>query len=376
VISVLHLRDTDKLCGPGKTIIETACAATPGTFRHKIGLLLLTRETDNKYLKAAVDRGVEVVPLRSRHQFDPRIIGTIARAVRDHRIDIIHSHDYKSDILAWTVSRLTPIPILSTVHGWIRNSMKAKVYVKSAQRMLSSFDRVVAVSEETRAAVLACGVPETNVVVIHNAIVTKNYCPTDHEPGYLRRLFGLPEGAKVVGSIGRLSPEKGQRDLLTAAVEVIRARSDVWFVLVGDGPDRQLLEEQATQAGIANRVKFTGHLTDVRPVYRDLDIMALTSHTEGFPNVVLESLCMQTPVLATDVGGVREIIEEGVTGTLLPAKAPDRIRDGLLTMLESPDRARTLAMNGHRLVHEQFTFARRVALEEELCRQMLESRKN
>jgi glycosyltransferase involved in cell wall biosynthesis len=374
VINILHLRDTDRVCGPGKTIIETACAATRGAFTHKVGLLLLASETNNRYLEAAVDRGVEVVPLQSRHQFDPRIIGTIIRAVRDHDIDIIHSHDYKSDILAWLVSRVKSIPIMTTVHGWIRNTLKARVYIKSGQMVLSSFDRVVAVSEETRNAVLACGVRSDKVVVIHNAIVTRNYCPDDQAPGYLRQRFALPDDATLIGSIGRLSPEKGQRDLLSAAAEVVRARPDVWFVLVGDGPDRHELEQQAERAGIADRVKFTGHLTDVRPVFRDLDVMALTSHTEGFPNVVLESLCMQTPVVATEVGGVREIIEDGVTGLLIPPKLPDRIRDALLAMLERPDRGRALAMNGHRVVHDRFAFTRRVALEEELCCQMLASR--
>jgi glycosyltransferase involved in cell wall biosynthesis len=376
VINILHLRDTDRVCGPGKTIIETACAASRDAFHHSIGLFLLARETENRYLRAAVDRGVEVVPLESRHQFDPRIIGTILRAVKDHRIDIIHSHDYKSDILAWVVSRVRSIPIMTTIHGWIRNSFKARVYVRSGQMVLSHFDRVVAVSGETRTAILACGVPIDKVVVIHNAIVTANYRPEDQEPGYLRQRFDLPEGARIVGSIGRLSPEKGQRDLLSAAAHVVRARRDVWFVLVGDGPDRQELERQAEREGIADRVRFTGHLTDVRPVFRDLDIMALTSHTEGFPNVVLEALCMQKPVVATDVGGVREIIEDGVTGKLLPPKSPEQIRAGLLAMLDYPHWARELALAGERVVHERFTFERRVAKEEELCRQMLASRKN
>lgn len=376
MINVLHLRDTDRVCGPGKTIIETACAADARQFRHVIGLFLLQHERDNQYQKAATDRGVEVVPLRSRHQYDPRIIGTILRTIKTHRIDIIHSHEYKSDILAWVVSRLHPIPVMSTVHGWIRNSAKAKAYIRAGQLVLNRVDRVIAVSDETKAAVLASGVSADKVVVIHNGIVASRYRVDEQEPGFIRARYALPEGARVVGCIGRLSPEKGQRDLLVAAAEIVRARQDVWFAFVGDGPDRAALEAHAHASGIADRVLFTGHVSDVRPAFRDLDILALTSHTEGFPNVVLEALCMERPVVATDVGGVAEIIEDGVTGTLLQPHAPAQAAAALLAMLDRPEWARGLAAAGRERVLRQFTFERRVAKEEEVCRQILASRNN
>jgi len=118
-------------------------------------------------------------------------------------------------------------------------------------------------------------------------------------------------------------------------------------------------------------VIFTGHLSDVRPVYRDIDVHALTSYTEGFPNVVLESLCMGVPVLANDVGGTREIVEDGVTGILLPAGQPDRIAAGLLRLLNEPAWARELAANGHAVVMRDFSFKQRVLKEEALCREVL-----
>lgn len=372
MINVLHLRDTARVCGPGKTILETASAAGPD-FHHVVGLFLLNREATNPYFEALVGRGVEAVPVRSAHQFDPRVVAAIVQIVKDHRIDIIHSHEYKSDILAWMASRVHRIPIITTVHGWIRNSLKTRMYIRAGQMVLDRFDRVIAVSGETRSAILACGVPEERVVVIHNGIVTGNYRPEDQPPGYLRRRFNLPEGARIVAYVGRLSPEKGQRDLLTAAAEVVRARPDVWFALVGEGPDRNALEQQAAASGIADRVLFTGHLADPRPVFRDLDILALTSYTEGFPNVVLEALCMRKPVIANDVGGVREIVEDGVTGTLLPPGSPARIAAGLLAMLDQPEWARSMAETGHRVVHERFTFPHRVAREEAVCREVLDA---
>ncbi len=372
MINVLHLRDTDRVCGPGKTIIETACASTGG-FSHKVGLFQLDSESPNLYEQAATKRGVEVLPIRSAHQFDPRIVTTILGLVKQHKIDIIHSHEYKSDLLAFAVSRLTRIPILSTIHGWIRNDTKRKLYIRAGQAVLPWFDRVVAVSEETRAAVLACGVPPDKVAVIHNAIVVENYDPAGQTHGDFRNRFGIPHDAPLVGYVGRLSPEKGQRDLLVAAGLLKDSHPGLRIALVGDGPDRDALQAQARDLGLSDRVHFTGHLSDVRPVFRDLDVLALTSYTEGFPNVVLEALCMETPVIANDVGGVREIVEDEVTGLLNPAGQPERIAGGLARLLDNPAWARQLAMQGNRVVKERFAFTSRVAKEEALCRDILTS---
>jgi glycosyltransferase involved in cell wall biosynthesis len=369
VINILHLRDTDRVCGPGKTIIETACAAS-GDFTHKIGLFMINGES-NVYHDAATKRGVEVVPIRSRHQFDPLVLGTILGVIKRHRIDIVHSHEYKSDLLAWAVSRVRRIPVMTTVHGWIRNDLKRKLYIRAGQSVLPTFDKVVAVSHQTRASILQCGVPEHKVAVIHNGIVAEHYRREDYAPGFIRGQFDIPADASVVGYVGRLSPEKGQADLLDAAASLIPHRSKLWLVFVGDGPDQEKLQRQAESLGIASRVIFTGHLHDVRPVFRDLDILALTSHTEGLPNVVLEALCMEVPVVANDVGGVREIVQDGVTGLLLPPRSPERIADALARMLDRPEWARQLALNGKRLVDEQFTFRGRVAKEEHLCRELL-----
>jgi glycosyltransferase involved in cell wall biosynthesis len=374
MINVLHLRDTDRVCGPGKTIIETARAATPGEFHHKVGLLLLAGEGPNQYQQAAERKGVDILPIRATHKLDPRIVWNTLQAVKTHKIDIIHSHDYKSDMIAWAVARLRRIPIMSTVHGWIWNNRRYQLYWRISQSLLPKFDLVVAVSEETRRAVLACGVPAAKVELIHNAIVAENYSPAVVPRGEIRRQFGIPADARVIGCIGRLSFEKGQRDLLTAARQILQTHPHVWFVFAGDGPDRPFVEQQAADSGIAHRVVFAGHLSDVRPLFQDLDILALTSHTEGFPNVVLESFCMDRPVLATDVGGVREVVEDRVTGRLIEAHEPDHIVSGLLELLDQPFWAASLAAAGKARVMEQFTFRRRVAREEALTRVLLQDR--
>jgi glycosyltransferase involved in cell wall biosynthesis len=371
MINVLHLRDTNDVGGPGKTIIETACRTDTTAFSQKVAVYHLPGEPRSTFEETARARGCDVVAIPSAHPYDPRIVLAVRTAVVEHGIHLVHSHDYRSDLITWGLRRLLRVPVMTTVHGWITNSAKSRAMVGLSQKAIRSFDRVVAVSEGTRRRVLSCGVPEARLSVIHNAIVTEDYDPARHAPGFLRQRFGLPEGAVIVGSIGRLSPEKGQFDLLEAARRIGPVRPQVYFVFTGDGPDEAGLRARAAEYGLADRVLFTGKMKDARPVFRDLDILALTSHTEGFPNVVLEALCMETPVLATDVGGTREIIEDEVTGVLIQARQPDRIEQGLLRLLDDRAGAERLMRAGRQAVFTRFSFAQRVAREEALYREIL-----
>lgn len=374
MINVLHLRDTDRVCGPGKTIIETACATNRDEFSQKVGLFMLDGERQNLYAETATTRGVELIPIRSAHPYDPRVVRTLARIVDEHDIAIVHSHEYKSDLLTFALARIRPVLIMTTIHGWITYSWKRQAMVSLSQRLLRYFDRVIAVSEETRRRVRGCGVDDSRLVTIYNCIVTENYRRNDVEPGYLRARFNLPQDASIIGTIGRLSPEKGQFDFLEAAARVSADFPNAYFCLAGDGPDRAGLEQRAHALGIADRTLFTGFLPDVRPVYRDLDILALTSYTEGFPNVVLESLCMEVPVLATAVGGTGEIIENGRTGVLIPPSSPPAIAEGLLALLRDRAWAHSLMQTGRTLVYDKFSFRNRVRREEQVYRDMLKER--
>ncbi|HHJ13731.1 MAG TPA: glycosyltransferase family 1 protein [Gammaproteobacteria bacterium] len=375
MIKVLHLRDTDRVCGPGKTILETACRVDAAHFELAIGLLMLEHEKTNQYLEAARGRGVRVLPLRARSQFSPAIIDVIAGTVRREGFDIIHSHEYKSDILAVLAARRCGVPIVTTAHGWITNSFKSRVYIWAGKQSFRFFDRVIAVSPRIREEILRFGVHPGRVELIYNAIVMDNYRPAEHEAGFLRQRFEIPPDATLIGDIGRLSPEKGQIEFLRAARELLRERPQgLYFVLVGDGPDRPRLEDWVRREGLTGRVFFTGHEYDVRPVYRDLDILALTSYTEGFPNVLLEALCMDVPVLASDVGGVSAIVEDGVTGIMVPDHDAGAVARGLRRMLDDPALCRDMVACGQARIRERFEFSVRVAKIQDLYRQVLSGR--
>lgn len=366
MIRVLHLRDTDRICGPGKTILETAAHIDSDRFDLRIGLFLDTKERDNLYHREVVRRGFAVVPLRSPWPYDPSLVARIVRYVEDNRIHIIHSHEYKSDLLTYMVTWMTPVIAVTTQHGWIRNTLKSKLVIALQRMVLPSFDCVLAVSEKMRRDLVSIGVPPQRIELIYNAVVTEKYVPDFSRGDALKSSLGLPPDSVLVGNIGRLSPEKGQGDFIAAAKILAAQRGDLHYVLAGDGPDRQRLERQVSEAGLDERVFFLGNVQDMLPVYDGLDIVALTSYTEGFPNVVLESMCMEKPVLATMVGGTGEIVQHKETGILVECGRPDLVAEGIQFLLEHPGLRDRMVDRAKQVVSRDFAFQSRTSKVEDL----------
>ncbi|MCW8934262.1 MAG: glycosyltransferase [Gammaproteobacteria bacterium] len=351
--------------------METACRIDQSRFELSVGLFLKTSEHTNLYRDTLQKRGVKFIPLIAESQFSPSVINTIISAVKEHKIDIIHAHDYKSDILTTIVSKKIKIPIVTTAHGWITNSLKSKIYVWLGKHCFRFFDQVIAVSPKIYSEIARFGTSEKRLNLIYNAIVADNYQPDKFEAGYLREKFNIPESVSIIGNIGRISPEKGQKDFILAAKKILNERQDLAFVLIGDGPDKKAMQQLAVDLEIEKHVHFTGHEQDVRPVLKDLNLFALTSYTEGFPNVVLESLCMDVPVLATDVGGTGDIVDNKKTGILIPSGSPDEIAKGLNYLLDNPDKAKEMTKSGKLKIMECYEFSARVKKIERLYEKII-----
>lgn len=373
MIKVLHLRDTDRVCGPGKTIMESAVRIDRARFDVSVGITMVEGEPPNAYAEALRSRDVTVLPITASSRFDPRIVKTLARTLDEHQVHIVHSHDYKTDILGFLATRLHRIPLITTIHGWIINDWKGRVRHGLARRLLPYFDRVVAVSPLIERQLRGIGVPQNKIRLVYNAIVADNYRRSDYVPGALKMQFGIPDAAVTVGNIGRLSPEKGQKVFLDSFVELSRAHDDVYGVIIGEGRDKNTLEQQTRALGLSHRIFFTGYVEDVRPLLRDLDILALSSFTEGLPNVVLEALCMGCSVVATAVGGTPEIVEDGRTGFLVEPGNARALAQRLSAMVGNPSLRSSLTAAGRKHVLDRFEFKARMARMESIYEELQSS---
>jgi len=360
MIKVLHLIDTGKICGPGKTILESIAGYDKSQYKAYLGVFLLNHEVDNAFCQAALSRGVDVVKVRSAHQLDPLVLSELVSVIKQLEIDLVLTHGYKADIIGIIASKIQGVAVVSTAHGWITNSRKSKIFKAIQSKILRYADGVIAVSPSIKDALRRMKVPEERIELIYNGIVMGNYDPDTTSSAGLRQQFSIEETATVVGYVGRLSPEKGQKDFVTAMSRIVEQSSDVHCVFVGDGPLKDELLRYISELNLEGKIHFTGHLTDVVPVYKDIDMLALTSHTEGFPNVLLEALCMGVPVLATDVGGVSSIVHPGETGILVKAGDIAGIVSGMLELITDNQKAASYANNGKKMVYQHFRFEARL----------------
>lgn len=358
-IRVLDLRDTHEIGGPGKTIIETFRAIDPSRFELHLGVFLRRDERDDTpFITAARGCGMPVHLLRGYNQYDPRLIWRLADLVKRLRIDIVHAHEVKSDVIMYLAAKLHRVPIMTTLHGWIANNAKQRFFMALDRRIIPSFDCVIVVSDQIQEALRAQGVPGHNMRLLHNAIVIERYRRTGRT-GFLAELVGRPVRTPVIASIGRLSPEKGHADLIDALGIAAAQGHRVSAVLAGDGPDRAMLLEKIRAMGLSDSVHLPGYVSQPERILEEADLVVLPSHTEGLPNAALEAMVMGVPLLATRVGGTPEVVTDGETGRLVSPRSPDALAGGIIDFLTDPAPWKRMAGQARDVVERRFNFQTR-----------------
>lgn len=375
-ITVLDLRDTTEIGGPGKTILETFNAIDSQRFVLHLGVFARREETkDTPFVTAARAAGMPVHMLRGYNQYDPAMVWRIAELVRRLNVDIVHAHEVKSDVLAWLAAKLRHVPIMTTLHGWIGNSPKQRLLNAIDRKVVRAFERVVVVSQHMWDQVSRDEYRPGQLCLLHNAIVIENYRRTGRT-GQLESRLGFPVAGPRLSCIGRLSDEKGQADLIEAIAAVRSQGQRVSLVLAGDGPARTALKERVGALGLHDAVHFLGYVDRPQDVLEETDLAVLPSHTEGLPNAALEAMAMEVPLLATRVGGTPEVVVDGESGTLVDARSPEQLTQGILDFLANPARWKLMAARGRERVEQQFNFTVRTRALESIYETMIKERRH
>jgi glycosyltransferase involved in cell wall biosynthesis len=302
-------------------------------------------------------QGFEAFALRHDTPHVFKAIREVAALLREVQADVLCCHGYKADLLGRVAARRCRIPVVAVSRGWTGENLKIRLYEWLDRLCLRWADWVVCVSGGQAEKVLRAGVSPRRVVVIRNAIQGDRF--TRPDPVYRERLRGLlPRRCdRIIGAAGRLSPEKGFAVLVEAALRVVREERSAGFVLFGDGPLREELSRGIAAAGLADRFVLAGFREDLDRFVPFFDLLALPSYTEGLPNVVLEALAAAVPVVATAVGGTPEVVEDGVTGYLVPPGNAEMLAERILDLLAFEANRRRLGRRGQERVRREFTFA-------------------
>lgn len=310
----------------------------------------------NSFVAAARAEGVKVDVIHERFRFDPRVTKQLRNIVSQHAPDIIQTHMVKSHFLVKLSGIHDRYPWIAYHHGYTTTDLKMRAYNQLNRWSLPSARRVIAVCRPFADQLSRVGVQPERLVVCHNSIVRPSPI-TEDQRSVLRQKLNLVNGERVVLSVGRLSREKGHTDLV-AALAVLRELDPelrLKLIIIGEGPTRAQVERVAQQAGLTDRVTFLGQISDVQPYYAIADALALPSHSEGSPNVLLEAMAAGIPVVASAVGGVPEIAVDESSALLVPARDTQKFARALYRVLTDTELAQRLGEAAIARVEDEFS---------------------
>jgi glycosyltransferase involved in cell wall biosynthesis len=324
----------------------------------KLSLVTFDRGNDSaEFVTAARALGLEVDVIPERGRFDRSVISALRKIVEQRSPDIVVTHQVKSHFLMKVSGLWKKYPWVAFNHGYTTTDRKMLLYNRLDRWSLPKADRVVAVCDAfARDLMGSTGVSLEKISVQHNAIRRQPSVGTA-EVETLRNRLGLTKAERVVLSVGRLSREKAHIDLVEGFKRLTETEPNLSpkLILVGDGPERARLEAAAESLGCKEHVIFTGQLSDVQTFYALADVFALPSHSEGSPNVLLEAMAANLPVVATAVGGVPEMVENNESALLVPPNDPTSLAASLARILTDRELAQRLTTNAALLVDTRCT---------------------
>lgn len=374
-VRVLELRSVRGTGGgPEKTILLSAAMADVSRVQVTVCYIRDQRDEIFAIDERAAKAGVDYVEVRERHSFDPSVWGKLRRLIADRQIDIIHSHEYKTDVLALLLSRATGARALATVHGWTGHSARERYgYYPLDKQVLTRFPRLIAVSTDIARELIAHGADRTRVTTILNAIDHRQFRRDRARVAAERAGLGFKNQHLVFGAVGRLEPQKRFDLLLEAFARVHRTHPHARLVIAGDGSLNQALHDQRRALGLDPVVVLTGHVTDVRPLHHALDVFVQSSDYEGTPNAVLEAMAMESPVVATEAGGTAELVFNGEHGRIIPIGSVNELVAAMLEAVADPAATRRMADAARRRVEGELSFETRVRRVESIYQEMIGS---
>jgi glycosyltransferase involved in cell wall biosynthesis len=313
---------------------------------------------------------VHVLPFQGR--FPPGGLWRMSRLFRENGIRIVHAHVRESNTSATVAARMARVPI---VIGSIHNvdTIRGRRRILQDRLVDRWRDAMVAVSKQVKQNYCrTVGVDPAKVSVIYNGVDLSAFAGDVSRPEVLGPL-GVPPGDKVVICVARLAIQKAHETLLEAAAVVLRSAPRTTFLIVGDGPRLPDLRREAERLGIGPKVVFAGRRDDIPALLKASDVSTLSSTREGFSNVVIESFAAGLPVVATDVGGNAEAIEEGESGFLVPSGDATALADRLLRVVTDAALQQRLSAAARRRA-TRFSLEETVRAIESLYERLLEAR--
>lgn len=364
-LTIAHILSSFGLGGQERVAVDLAKAQRSAG--HQVIAVSLAAEQEGSIVTAFRQASIETETIAKGRRFDPTLPLRLAARLAGWRVDVVHTHNPHALIYGAPAARLLRAAAVHSKHGinpdvarrmWLRR--KASSLVDAYVAVTSTLSQVALKNQEC---------DPSKLHVIPNGIDTLAYAPNPAARQRVRKQLGIPENAWVVGTVGRLAPEKDQGLLIDAMANLLDERGRL--LIVGAGPEREVLLSRAAATGRQQFVHLLGERDDVPDLLATLDVFVLTSRTEGLPLVLLEAMATGVPVLTTAVGGIPDLVKDQVTGFLTPPLERLPLRRYLGWLSNKPHAAFEVADRARRLVLERYSLSRMAGEYERLYRNVV-----
>lgn len=346
--------------GPEKTILNSPRFLEPLGYRMLCAYMHPPSDPGFEVLRQkAAKYNAPLISIPDRGAWDWRVVTQMLAVCKRERVTVWHGHDYKTNALGLLLNRLYPMRLVTTAHGWVQHTSRTPLYYRIDQFCLPRYERVICVSDDLLESCLAVGVPAKNCVLLENGIDATEYART-RTVAEAKAALGLPTDGLVVGAVGRLSGEKGFDVLIRSTRELVSRGLDVRLVIVGEGSERANLERLARELDLGDRVRLAGWQADVRGYFEAMDVFALSSLREGLPNVLLEAMALEVPIVSTRVNGVPRLVQDGRNGFLVNSGDVAGLTTALAALLTNADLRAVSRSAGRRTVETRYSFVTRM----------------
>ncbi len=373
-LNVLFLFAKLVIGGAERTLIDLV----PRLNRREFNPLVVCLKEKAAFGEEMERRGVPVIEKLARNKFDIAVLPKLARIMRRHKTNAIYTLDH-DNAMFWgrIITLLFNIPVsLTVIHTTVRRD-GSDTLNWIGKMFMPLTDRLIATAAGSREyLVRRQRVHPRKVALIYNGVDLNGIQEARRRKRLRKSDFGIPEKAKVVGIVAAFKPEKAHHIFLQAAKKILSRKKDVYFLLVGDGPQRKNIERTISELGLQNRAFITGFRKDMPDVFQVLDVSVLSSdpRCETFSLTILESMAAGLPVVVTRVGSMDEMVFNDVNGYLVPPRNPDRLADAIFRIIHDEQRQRRFGENSIRIANERFQVDRMVRETEELIRRIYEEK--
>jgi glycosyltransferase involved in cell wall biosynthesis len=367
-VKILHVIGGGEVGGAEQLVLSLMKLLDPA--KYEPFLLCLC---EGPFADLAAGQGFPASVIAMRHRLDISTIEPIRKYIREQNISLVHTHGVRANLVARLAAAREGLPVVTTIHSVLRYDydLPVKSFLARFITQLTNkhTDKFIAISGAIADEIEQMGVPQDKIVTIHNGLDTSKFS-TPRAASEVRQELKLDPERRTVTMIARLHPVKGHEYFLRAARQIIDAGYKAQFLIIGEGNTRRRIEQQVRELGLAEVVKMPGYCSSIEDIYSVSDILCVPSVMEGLGLVVLEAMYFKVPVVASNTGGIPEIVSHGTDGLLVEPRDDKGLAQAIMSILADSDLAASLVARGEEKV-SQFTLPRMAQKVEQVYEEVL-----